>query len=93
MQNLTPRWSALVLAGLFTASSALAADKAASEKNDPAKMAEMMKKADAAGSPGEPHKALQSLVGEWQAEVKVYVSPDGPPIVSRGNSKKDWAPG
>lgn len=92
MKNcITSTCSALVLAGLFTASAALAEDKAAHEKMDPAKMAEMMKKVEAAGAPGAAHKALEPLVGEWTAEVKSWMSPEAPPMVSKGTAKAEWA--
>ncbi len=83
--------SALFIAGLFTGSSALAEDKAVPEKADPAKMAEMMKKVEAAGAPGTAHKTLEPLVGEWTAEVKSWMAPDAPPIVSKGTAKAEWA--
>ena len=83
--------SAFVVAGLFTGSSVLAEDTRVSEKTDPAKMAEMMKKAEAAGTPGDAHKALEPLVGEWTAEVKSWMAPDGPPVESKGTAKAEWA--
>jgi len=49
--------------------------------------AEMMKKAEEAGRPGAEHKALESLVGDWKAEVKCWMDPDGPPQVSQGTAK------
>ena len=83
--------SAFVLAALFTAGPMLAEDKATPEKIDSAKMAEMMKKVEAAGAPGAAHKALEPLVGEWTAEVKSWMSPDAPPTVSKGTAKAQWA--
>lgn len=62
----------------------------ASEKLDP-KMEEMMKKAEAAGTPGAAHKALEPLVGDWNAEVKVWMAPDGPPTVTKATAKSTWA--
>jgi hypothetical protein len=66
---------------------ALAEDKSAGA--DPT-MEEMMKKAEAAGTPGEGHKALEPLIGTWTAEVKCWMSPDEPPTVSRGTAKTTW---
>jgi hypothetical protein len=40
--------------------------KAGSGKSDPDK-AEMMKKMEAAGTPGPAHKALEAFVGNWKA--------------------------
>jgi hypothetical protein len=48
---------------------------------------EMMKKMEAAGSPGPAHKALQGLVGDWKAEVKCWMDPAGSPEVTQGTAK------
>jgi hypothetical protein len=61
----------------------------APQKLDP-KMADLMKQAEAAGSPGTPHKALEPLVGEWDAEVSCWMDPDGPPLVSQATAKTTW---
>ncbi|HTI69256.1 MAG TPA: DUF1579 domain-containing protein [Candidatus Limnocylindria bacterium] len=52
--------------------------------------AELMKKVEAAGTPGPAHQALNAFVGEWKAEVKCWMEPDGPPNVSQGTSKTKW---
>lgn len=80
--------STLIVAGTLAASFALAQDKPA--KLDP-KMEEMMKKAEAAGAPGDAHKALEPLIGNWTAEVKCWMSPEAPPMVSKATSKTSWA--
>jgi Protein of unknown function (DUF1579) len=87
----TTTLSAIALAGFFTTVATFADEKGAPDKPDFAKMQEMMKKVEAAGAPGEHHKALTPLIGEWKAEVKAYMSPDGPPMVSNGTSKTEWA--
>jgi len=51
---------------------------------------EMMKKVEAAGTPGPGHKALQPLVGDWKAEVKCWMDPSGAPEVSQGTAKASW---
>lgn len=51
---------------------------------------EMMQKMAAAGTPGSAHKALEPLVGNWKAEVKCWMDPDGPPNVSHGTAKTKW---
>jgi hypothetical protein len=51
---------------------------------------EMMKKVEAAGTPGPGHKALQSLIGDWKAEVKCWMDPSGAPEVSQGTAKASW---
>lgn len=48
---------------------------------------EMMKKVEEAGKPGPAHKALQSLVGNWDAEVKCWMDPGGAPEVSKGTAE------
>ena len=51
---------------------------------------EMMRKAEAAGKPGPGHKALEHFVGNWKAEVKCWMEPDGPPHESKGTAKVSW---
>ena len=51
---------------------------------------EMMRKAEEAGRPGPGHKALEHFVGNWKAEVKCWMEPDGPPHVSQGTAKGSW---
>jgi uncharacterized protein DUF1579 len=79
--------SGLILAGALITSLALAEDKAA--KPD-AKTEEVFKKAQEASTPGPAHKALQPLVGDWNAEVKMWTEPDKPPTVSRATAKSTW---
>ncbi len=80
-------WSTL-LGGTLLAGFALASDK----KADP-KMEEMMKKMEAAGTPGPAHKALDSLVGDWNAEVKMWMDPAAPPNVTKATAKNTWIMG
>jgi len=68
---------------------ALASDKSASGKPDP--QAEMLKKMEAAGTPGPAHKALEPLVGDWNGEVKMWMAPDAPPTVTKATAKSTWA--
>jgi Protein of unknown function (DUF1579) len=79
----------VIVAGTLIASFALAEDKSASEKADP-NMEEMMKKAEAAGTPGAPHQALEPLVGNWTAEVKSWMAPGAPPTVTKARAKSSW---
>jgi len=51
---------------------------------------EMQKKVEAAGTPGPAHKALEALAGNWNAEVKSWMEPGGPPHVSQGTAKTAW---
>jgi Protein of unknown function (DUF1579) len=84
------RYALIVVAGTLTASFALAEDEASSEKIEPPSMEEIMKKAEAAGTPGAAHKALEPLVGDWTAEVKSWMAPDAPPTVTKATAKSSW---
>lgn len=91
MKNRIPQiCTTILLAGVLSASTAIAQDKATAEKSDPAKMAEVMKKIEAAGAPGASHKSLEPLIGEWTAEVKSWMAPDAPPTISKGTAKAQW---
>jgi hypothetical protein len=80
---------ALVVAGALIVSLALADDKGSSQKVDP-KLEEMMKKAEEACTPGAAHKLLEPLVGNWNAEVKMWMDPDAPPTITKGTAKCTW---
>jgi hypothetical protein len=60
-----------------------------SEKPGP-QMEEMMRKMEAAAKPGPAHRALEPLVGEWEAEVKLWMSPDAPPTTTKATAKSTW---
>jgi len=64
-------------------------NKSGSGKSDADKQA-MQKRMEAAGTPGPAHKALEAFVGNWKAEVKCWMEPDGPPSVSQGTAKTSW---
>jgi hypothetical protein len=81
--------SAFVVAGALIVTLALAAEKESSQKLDP-KMEEMLKKAEAACTPGPAHKALEPLVGDWNVEVKMWMAPDAPPSITKGTAKSTW---
>jgi len=66
-----------------------AEDKSASPKSDADKQ-EMMKKVQAAGTPGQGHKALEHFVGNWKAEVKCWMEPGGAPNLSQATAKASW---
>jgi hypothetical protein len=72
--------SALVL-GALTASLAPAQDKKADM--NPAE-AEMMKKWQAFMTPGEGHKKLDWLAGNWEANIQMWMDPGKPPSESKG---------
>jgi hypothetical protein len=77
---------ALIVAGMAIATSAQAEDKPAPQTAE-LSMEGMMKKAEAAGTPGAAHKALDPLVGNWTAEVKCWMKPGAEPMVSQATAK------
>ena len=48
---------------------------------------EMMKKAMEAATPGESHKRLEALVGNWTTSSKMWMDPTKAPEVSKGSAK------
>ena len=85
--NISYTLSALVAVGALIAGFALAKDN--EQKIDP-KVEELMKKAEAACTPGPAHQALEPLVGNWNAEVKMWMDPAAPPTITRGTAKSTW---
>lgn len=54
-------------------------------------MAAMMKKWEAAITPGENHKKLDGLVGEWNTKMKMWMGgPGSTPIVTEGKARIKW---
>ncbi|MGD0816312.1 MAG: DUF1579 domain-containing protein [Verrucomicrobiota bacterium] len=51
---------------------------------------EIMKKLQAAGTPGAAHKALDAFAGNWKAEVKCWMEQDAQPIVTHGMARTGW---
>ena len=86
----------LALAGLMTASRGLAEDKpaAAGAKPGEANAEEMMKKQQEYSTPGVGHKVLDPLVGEWEVQMRFWMSgSDGPATESKGTAKTQWTLG
>lgn len=53
--------------------------------------AEMMAEWMRVASPGEHHKPLDKLVGDWNIEIKTYWGgPEGPASVSKGTARVRW---
>lgn len=46
----------------------------------------MMKAYMEAATPGAPHKAMQNLVGTWNATIKMYMNPNAAPTETKGTS-------
>jgi len=53
---------------------------------DPAVMEKMI----AAMMPGKPHEGLKYYVGNWKNTTKMWMSPDGEPMVSEGTCTTSW---
>ncbi|HEY6228182.1 MAG TPA: DUF1579 domain-containing protein [Verrucomicrobiae bacterium] len=51
---------------------------------------EMQKRMQAAATPGPAHKSLETLVGDWKAEVKCWQQPGGAPETTRATAKTRW---
>lgn len=87
-RNIYYSGATLVVAAVFVAGLALADDKttpsADKQKPDAAKQMEQ------AIAPGAAHKALESFIGEWKAEVKAWMAPGQPPAESKGTAKVTW---
>jgi len=79
----------LVLTTVLAARLALAADPASSGAAGPTPE-EMMKKVEAAGAPGPAHALLEPLVGDWNAEVKMWMGPGEPPTTSKATARCTW---
>jgi len=73
-----------------TAPDRLRAEGRADRGQSNADQQEMMKKMEAAATPGPAHKALDALVGNWKAEVKCWMEPGSAPNVSQGTAKAKW---
>lgn len=81
--------SALVLAGLCTAAASFAADtKAPTKTTEAAPTAEQKAMMDwmTKNQPGEAQKLLAGRAGEWNLEVKSWMDPKGPPMVTKATA-------
>jgi hypothetical protein len=56
---------------------------------DPAAMQAMM----AAGTPGDPHKKLDAMIGTWDTKVTTWMMPGADPITGTGTSMNSWVMG
>ncbi len=46
-----------------------------------------------AGTPGDPHKALEEFVGAWTVKSSMWGAPGAPPIASEATSETKWIRG
>lgn len=89
------RLAGILALGIMTlASAAMAQEKGkkaakAGPPDEKAMMDAMMK----AGTPGEPHKKLESMVGTFDTKVKMWMDPSKPAEESAGKSESKWVLG
>ena len=69
--------------------SAHSAPAAGKPEMDPAMMEAMMK----AGTPGDPHKKLDGMVGSWDTKITMWMMPGGDPMSHTGTSTNQWVMG
>jgi hypothetical protein len=94
--------AAMTVAGLAAADQAKPADAAKKPADAARKPAEqtaapdekaMMEKWLQVASPGAGHKALEPLVGTWDAKITMWMAPGAPPEESTGTSENKWVLG
>ncbi|MCP4092519.1 MAG: DUF1579 domain-containing protein [Planctomycetes bacterium] len=73
----------LLLAGLAVVSLSFQEPTASQEPPAPQNPADMdpmelMAKMMKVGQPGEPHKALMAMAGNWETKIKMKMAPDAP---------------
>lgn len=66
--------------------------------DDPKKAADDMQKAQMeawmkASTPGDAHKKLDGMVGNWNVTVKAWMAPGAPPMESTGTAVNSWVLG
>lgn len=68
---------------MMTASVSIAKEKKATQMDQQAMMEEFKR----LGTPGEPHKLLASLAGNWTSKTKEWMEPGKPPMESAGSAE------
>jgi len=53
----------------------------------------MMKEWAKWAMPGEMHKHLEKMIGNWTVETKMWMDPAAPPMESKGTAKNSWVLG
>lgn len=79
-----------MIASLLLGQSAMAADPAKQLTPDQAKM---MAEWEKYSKPGDGHKALGDMVGEWKYKSKMWMSPGAKPETSEGEASAMWVLG
>jgi hypothetical protein len=60
------------------------------EEQAPEKMSPEAVAAIAAGTPGEHHRYLNTLIGEWEGTFKIWMEPGAEPMISEGTVSREW---
>jgi hypothetical protein len=79
--------------GLLATALCLALPVAAQSAGKAANEAPMARALESAMTPGEGQKRLTPLIGTFNVAMKIWVTPDGPPIESTGASVNSWVLG
>jgi len=53
-------------------------------------MQRLMEAMTVAGTPGEHHRKLDALVGEWKADITMWMMPDAPAMQMVGSASQSW---
>jgi hypothetical protein len=89
--------AAMTVAGLAAADTAKkpadAAKKPAEQAAAPADEKAMMEKWLQVATPSAGHKALEPVVGTWDAKITMWMAPGAPPQESTGTSENKWVLG
>ncbi|MBI1380291.1 MAG: DUF1579 domain-containing protein [Planctomycetaceae bacterium] len=72
-----------------TAEPAVAVEAAATQDMSP-EMMRMMEAMTVAGTPGEHHRKLDALAGEWKADITMWMMPDAPAMQMVGSASQAW---
>ena len=73
---------------LFSVGLMMTASLAVADEPKPMDMQAMMEKFEKAGTPGEPHKRLASMEGDWDTKTKSWMEPNKPPMETAGTCKQ-----
>lgn len=91
--------SLVIACGALWAGRALSDDKkpdkptAGGMHMSPEEMKKMMEEWMALAKPSDHHKAMDPTVGVWDTEMKMFMMPGAPPMVTKGTSERKWVLG
>ena len=79
---------AVMVCALCSTTWGWAAEQRAGQKPTEADMRAMLETYDKLATPGERHKHLESLAGDWDTRTKSWMDPDQPPMESKGSCEQ-----